>query len=94
MFFDSASEEKSEKLAISKYARDDFDEFRNHRFVITLVEGINDDYHRRGKRCDRLHWFSNQCSELVVERSTNDIGSLCKTLSICGLVAGTDKARL
>jgi hypothetical protein len=44
MFLDSAGEEESEgKLAVSS---DDLDKLRNHRFIITLVEGINDDDHR------------------------------------------------
>jgi hypothetical protein len=72
MFLNSAGEEESEeRLAVSS---DDIDKLRNHRLIITLVEGINDDDHRFGKTSDRPHRFSDQCSKLVIEGSMNDIG--------------------
>jgi hypothetical protein len=72
--FDPASEDESErKSVVAKRTCDNPDEVRNHFFIVTLVEGIYDDDHRKSRHNHRLNGFNDQFSELAFERSMHDM---------------------
>jgi hypothetical protein len=73
VFFDSASEEKSEgESVLSKCTSNDTDEVRHHLFIVALIDSIHDDDHGWERSSHRPNWIDDQFLKLALMRLMDD----------------------